>query len=141
MSIKGIWIVGFLLALASTARAETIVAHETEKYFYQNGEMKKFEGQNEYTYDYDAINNKLVRTRVYDYQAKKIFPDETVYRIQNQLDSHPSNAASHGVPPILKAYGEPDTDSTEVVTIDADFVHSLKVAGGQVVISRARRLK
>jgi hypothetical protein len=141
MAVKWVLSAAFLLALGSTANAETIVTHETEKYFYKNGEMKKFEGQYENTYHLDPEKNTLVRTRVYDYQTKQIFPDETVYTIQNQLDSHPSNAAKHGNPPILKAYGEPGTDSTEVITIEPEFVHTMTASGGRLIVSRARRLK
>ena len=98
----------FLWAFFSTAYAETIVAHETEKYFYNDGKMEKFEGQFENTYLLDMDNDTLTRTRVYDYQTKKITPDETVYQIEKTLKCHPTNVGRFGLPPVIRAVGRPD---------------------------------
>ena len=138
MAGKTVWALGMLLSLAASASAETIVSHETEKFFYKNGEMERYDGQFENTYHYDPEKNTLVRTRVYDYRTKQITPDETVYRVQTQLDSFPTRAAEHGVPPTIKAYGEPDGDSAEVLMIEGEFVHSLKASGSQVMNSSTR---
>lgn len=131
-----------LCAWAGAAHAGTVVAHETEKYYYEEGRMQKFEGQFENTYFIDVPKNTLVRTRVYDYQAKRITPDETVYKIEKGLQSDPTNAARFAAPrAVIRAVGNPDPDSVEILVIDDDNVHSVRSTPSQIIISRAKRLK
>ena len=130
-----------LVLLAGFARAETIVSHETEKFFYKEGKMQKFDGQYENTYYLDMDKNILTRTRIYDYQTRKITPDETVYPLETDLRSHPTNAAHFSLPPVIRAVGRPDKDSVQTVTIDDDFVTTSTSTAGIFVISRAKRLK
>ncbi len=129
------------LVLPKTAFAETIVAHETEKYFYKDGTMEKFDGQYENTYYLDIDKNTLTRTRVYDYQTRKITPDETVYPLETDLKSHPTNAARFSLSPVIRAVGRPDKDSVQTVTIDDDFVTTSTSTADTYVFSRAKRLK
>jgi hypothetical protein len=63
---------GFLCSGIAWAKPSTIVMVEDEKYFYKNKTMQKFEGQYEYTFLLDLEDNKMIRTRVYDYQTKNI---------------------------------------------------------------------
>ncbi|PIU39769.1 MAG: hypothetical protein COT00_05220 [Candidatus Omnitrophica bacterium CG07_land_8_20_14_0_80_50_8] len=135
LAIAGLW----FLPLA--AHAETIVAHETEKYFYKDGEMKKFEGQYENTYYLDMDKWTLTRTRVYDYQIRKIKPDDTVYEVDTTLRSHPVHAVHYSLPPVIRGVGRPNDDSVETVAIDDDFVTTSTSTAGTLVISRAKRLK
>lgn len=130
-----------IILLAGSVRAETIVAHETEKYFYKDGKMQKFEGQYENTYYLDMDKNILTRTRVYDYQTRKITPDETVYPLETELRSHPSNAPRFSLPPMIRAVGRPDKDSVQTVAIDDDFVTTSTSTADTYVVSRAKRLK
>ncbi len=130
-----------LVALPATASAATIVAHEDEKYFYRDGRMEKFEGQFENTYLLDLGKDTLIRTRVYDYQTKKITPDETVYQIQKDLSSHPANSARFGLAPFLRAVGHPNADTVEILIIKDDFVQSVQATADNIVVSRSRRLK
>ncbi|OIO38410.1 MAG: hypothetical protein AUJ72_02610 [Candidatus Omnitrophica bacterium CG1_02_46_14] len=124
-----------------TALAETIVAHETEKYFFSGGEMKKFEGQHENTYYLDTNKWTLTRTRIYDYQTKKITPDETVYQVETSLRSHPTKSMLFGLPPVIRGVGRPDKDSVEIVTIEDDTVTTSTSTAGNFTIARAKRLK
>ena len=131
----------FSLMILSAANAETIVTHETEKYFYKGGKMDRSEGQYENTYYLDMDKNTLTRTRIYDYQTKKITPDETVYQIETTLKSHPTQAARFGVPSLIRAVGRPDKDSVQTVTIDDDFVTTSTSTADTYIISRAKRFK
>ncbi len=120
----------------------TIVSHETEKWFCKDGKMERFEGQYENTYHLDLLKGTLVRTRVYDYQSKKILPDETRYQIQSQLNSHPTNAARFARPEaIVRAFGQPSPDAVEMLVIREDSVESAVSTPGQLVVSNAKRLK
>jgi hypothetical protein len=142
--MRKIWVAAVLAGFfptAAMAAPVTIVSHETEKFFYRDGKMEKFEGQFENTYLLDLEKETLVRTRVYDFQQKKIMPDETVYRIQKDLQSYPPNAIRFNVPPVIKAYGEPDDNTSEMVMIEDDFVHTAQANGSNLVISRGKRLK
>ena len=129
------------LAFLPFAFAETIVSHENEKYFFKDGKMEKFEGQYENTYHLNLENNRLTRTRVYDYQSKLITPDETVYQIESTLKSHPTNAARFGVPPLIRAVGRPGKDTVEIILIEDDFVTTSTSMAGTFIFSRAKRLK
>ena len=129
-----------ILLCQGFADAQTIVTHETEKYFYQDGRMEKFDGQYENTYLLDAEQEKLTRTRVYDYQKKEVRPDNTVYAIDTLMDSHPRQASKHNLPPVITAVGKPSDNSAEVLVIRADSVESSMAEGDRLIVSRAERL-
>ena len=136
---------GLTMALALicpwAAHAETIVAHETEKYFYSEGKMQKFDGQYENTYYLNFDKDTLIRTRVYDYQTKKITPDETVYHIEKTLRSDPTNAARYSLQPVIRAVGHPDKDSVQTILIKEDGVETVTSTADGFVLSRARKLR
>ena len=119
--------------------AETIVGHETEKYFLSDGRMQRFEGQYEYTYLLEG--DKITRTRVYDFQTRKIMPDNTIYQVQKQLNSDPDNSLRYGTEPVIRAFGQPDPDSVEMLVIEDGFVNICKSTSKNVVVSRATRLR
>ena len=125
------------LAFAS----ETIVAHETDRYFYKDGKVLRYEGQFEETYFLDLERDALTRTRVFDYRNNKITPDETVYHIEKQLLSHPTNAERYILPPVIRAVGQTNADTVEILTIEDGFVNSASSSSNEIVISRAKRLK
>ena len=129
------------LGLGVKAFAETIVTHETDKYFFKDGQMERFDGQVENTYFLDEANNTLVRTRIYDFQTKKITPDETVYSIQNQLHSHPLNAANFSLAPVIRAFTQSGPDAVEMIQIENEFVTTSLSTANEFVVSRAKRLK
>lgn len=134
-----------LLALAllsvckSAFGAETIYAQEVESYFYADGDMKRSPGQFEITYFVDG--NTVTRTRVYDIQKKEVIPDDTVYRIQNQLSSDPTKGSSLFGPPVVRAIGQPGTDAVEILVIGDTFIQSVKSTSDYFVISRFKRTK
>lgn len=137
----GVSLLAAFLILPRMAFAETIVAHETEKYFYRDGKVQKFEGQYENTYYLDLDKNTLTRTRIYDYQTRKITPDETVYALETGLRSHPTNSTRYGLTPVIRAVGRPDKDSVQTVMIDDDFVTTSTATPDTFILSRAKRLK
>ncbi len=130
------------LAISGPAFAEvqTIVSHEEEKYFYAGTEMRKYEGQFENTYLLDIAKGTLIRTRIYDYQTKKITADDTIYRIETGLDSDPTNALRYSVPPLIRATGNPGTNSLELLIIRPDTVITALSTPTELVVSRSRRL-
>ncbi len=125
------------LAFAS----ETIVAHETDRYFYKDGKVLRYEGQFEYTYFLDLEKDILTRTRVFDFINKKITPDETVYHIEKQLLSHPTNAEHYVLTPVIRAVGQTSADSVEILTIEQGFVNVVSSTSNEIVVSRAKQLK
>ena len=125
----------------SYAETQTIVTHETERYFYRHGRMEKFEGQFEYTYLWDIEKNTLVRTRIYDYQTKKITPDETVYQVEKQLRSHPVRSERYALPSVIRAVGQTGIDTVELLSIEDDQIVSASSNSDEMVLSRAKRLK
>ncbi|HTL69907.1 MAG TPA: hypothetical protein VL404_01305 [Candidatus Eisenbacteria bacterium] len=131
----------FLAGAASAATTSTIVTHEEDKYFFQNGRMERFEGQYENTYFYDPEKSVLVRTRIYDYRTKKITPDDTHYQIQRQLNSDPVNAARYSLPSVLRAVGQPDPDTMEILVIRDDAVQTTVSHPGRIVVTNCRRLR
>ena len=135
---------GFLLLATPAvlfAASQTIVAHETDRYFYKDGQVKRYEGQYENTYFLDLDKDILTRTRVYDFQTKKITPDETVYHIEKQLLSHPTNAERYILPPVIRAVGQTNADTVEILSIEEGFVNSSSSSTNEIVLSRAKRLK
>ena len=130
-----------LLSSVSAFASQTIVAHETDRYFYKDGKVLRYEGQYESTYFLDLDKDVLTRTRVYDFINKKITPDETVYHIEKQLLSHPTNSERYVLPPVIRAVGQTNADTLEVLTIEEGFVNAAASSTNEIVISRARRLK
>ncbi len=126
---------------ARGATSATIVSHEEEKYFFEGGRMSRFEGQFEHTYFLDNVKGVLVRTRTYDYRAKRITPDETVYRIERSLHSDPTNSDRYSLTPVIRAIGVPDGDHVETLTVTDKEVVSSLAAPGKLILSRSRRLK
>ena len=138
------FIVYSLLSIVScpvfSASSETIVTHETERYFYKDGRMLKLANQFEYTYFLDLDQDTLTRTRVYDFLNKKITPDETVYHIEKQLLSHPSNAERYILKPVVRAVGQTSADAIEILTIQENFAEIVSSSADEWVISRGRRV-
>ena len=136
------WVVlaGILIFYEASGFAQTIVTREKEKYFHKDGRIEKSEGQFEYTYFLDSENNKLIRTRVYDYQKKEIKPDNTVYAINPYLNSHPLNAAKHNLTPVITAVGQPADTALEIVVIKADGAETTTAENGGIVVSHCERL-
>ena len=130
------------ILLASPAFAgQTIVAHETDRYFYKDGKVLRYEGQYEYTYFLDLDRDALTRTRVYDFLNKKITPDETVYHIEKQLLSHPTNSERYILPPVIRAVGQTNADTIELLSIEDGFVNGVASSTNEMVLSRSKRLK
>ena len=123
------------------AANQTIVAHETDRYFYKDGRVIRYEGQYENTYFLDLDRDTLTRTRVYDFLNKKITPDETVYHIEKQLLSHPANSERYILPPVVRAVGQTNADTLEILTIEEGFVNAAASSTNEIVLSRAKRLK
>ena len=130
-----------LLFCQTAFAAQTIVTHETERYFYKDGHMEKYDGQFEYTYLMDLDQGTLTRTRIYDYQSRKITPDETVYRVEKELYSYPLKSPRYNLPPMIKATAQTGSDNVELLVIEEDYAHATLSSGRQLVISRAKRLK
>ena len=124
-----------------SALDETIVAHETERHFYKNGRFLKLEGQFETTYLLNLDKDTLTRTRVYDFLNKKITPDETIYHMDHQLLSHPSNAERYVLRPVIRAVGQTGADTLEMLVIEEKFVETVVSSEDELVISRARRIR
>ena len=141
MGTRAILFIASLLLCQTAFAAQTVVTHETERYFYKDGLMEKYDGQFEYTYFVDLARGTLTRTRIYDYQSKKITPDETVYRVEKQLDSYPTKSPNYNLPPMIKATAQSGGDKVELLVIEEDYVHSALSDGRQLVLSRAKRLK
>ena len=125
------------LALAG----ETIVAHETDRYFYKDGKILRYEGQFETTYYLDLDKDTLTRTRIYDTVSRKVTPDETVYHIEKQLLSHPTNSERYVLLPVIRAYGQTDADTVELLTVEEHFVNIVSSSNNELTVSRAKRLK
>ncbi len=125
-----------------SAFAETIVTHETEKYFYENGQMKRYDGQYEQTYLLDREKNTLTRTRIYNYHDKQIIPDETVYEIQNDPDPGLSdNLPVHRPSTVIQAVGQPEARTVELLIVRDGTVTSSVARDGELIVSQADRLK
>ena len=120
---------------------ETVVTHETDRYFYKDGQMMKMQGQFEVTYYLDLDKDLLTRTRVYDTINHKITPDETVYHMEHQLLSHPTNADRYVLKPVVRAVGQTSADSLEMLVIEDKFVETVSSSGDEIILSRARRVR
>ena len=121
---------------------ETIYAQELEYYFYADGTMKHSSGQFEITYYIDG--DTITRTRVYDTNKKEVIPDDTVYRIQRQLSSDPTNGTNGAVllgKAVIRAVGQPGSDAIEILVIGETFIQSVKSTSDYFVISRLKRIK
>jgi hypothetical protein len=128
-----------LLTCQVALAGETITAQEVEGYIYADEEMKRSRAQFEITYYIDG--NTVTRTRIYDFNKKQVIPDDTVYQIQRQLVSDPSKGFSLSGEPIIRAIGQPGTDSVEILMIDETFIQSVRSTAHYFVISRQKRIK
>ena len=147
------FIVFFLLFLVSSLQSlvcslaafafegETIVTHETNRYFYKDGQVMKLQNQYEMTYYLDLDKNTLTRTRIYDFLNDKITPDETVYHIEKQLLSHPTNADRYVLKPSVRAVGQTSADSIELIVIQDKTVETVGSSSEEMVISRSKRMR
>jgi hypothetical protein len=129
------------LSFCSSAFAETIVTHETDRHFYKDGRLLKLDNQYEMTYHLDLEKDTLTRTRIYDFLNKKITPDESVYHIERQLLSHPTNAERYVLKPVLRAVGQTSADGVELLVVGEDFVETVLSSADELVLSRARRMR
>ncbi len=128
-----------LFACGVAFAGETITAQELEGYFYRDGKMKRSKGAFEITYYMEG--NTVTRTRVYDISKKQVIPDDTVYQIQRQLSSDPSNKRSSLGPPVIRAIGQPGLDAIEILMIGDTFIQSVKSTSDYFVISRQKRIR
>ncbi|MBT73998.1 MAG: hypothetical protein CMQ15_18510 [Gammaproteobacteria bacterium] len=117
---------------------ETITAHEIVGYFYSDGEMKASKGQFEITYYIEG--DTVTRTRVYDFKSKKVIPDNTIYFIQRQLMSDPSQKLPLRKQ-VIRAIGQPGLDAVEILVIAETYIQSVKSTSNYFVISRLKRIK
>ena len=131
----------FFVPSAFADSGETVVTHETDRYFYKDGRMLKLENQFEYTYYLDLEKDTLTRTRIYDFLNKKITPDETVYHIEKQLLSHPTSAERYILKPVVRAVGQTSSDTVEMLVIEDRFVDVVTSTADEVVLSRGRRVR
>lgn len=131
----------FFILSAFAESGQTITTHETDRYFYKDGRLLKLANQFEYTYYLDLEKDTLTRTRVYDFLNKKISPDETVYHIEKQFLSHPTNAERYILKPVVRAVGQTSADTLETLVIEEGFVQALTSTADEVVISRGRRIR
>ncbi len=120
---------------------DTIVTHETDRYYFKDGQMLKLQGQYEMTYFLDLDKNTLTRTRIYDFLNNKIVPDETVYHIEKQLLSHPTNADRYSLKPSVRAVGQTSADSMEMMVIEEKFVEAVNSGPEEIILSRSKRLR
>ncbi|MDP8261913.1 MAG: hypothetical protein P9M13_01250 [Candidatus Ancaeobacter aquaticus] len=123
---------------SSAFKPYTIVTRDVQSYFYADGNMKKSESSYEITYYVEEY--KITRTRVYDLAKKEVIPDDTVYHVQKQLSSHPGKP-TYGMPPVIRAIGQPGNDAVEILVIGDDFIQSCKSTSRYFVITRAKRIK
>ena len=128
-----------LFACGVAFAGETITAQELEGYFYRDGKMERSKGAFEITYYMEG--NTVTRTRVYDISKKQVIPDDTVYQIQRQLSSDPSNKRSSLGPQVIRAIGQPGLDAIEILMIGDTFIQSVKSTSDYFVISRQRRIR
>jgi hypothetical protein len=128
-----------LFANSFVFAGETITAQEIEGYFYNDGEMKRSKGQFEITYYIE--DNTITRTRVYDLNKKQVIPDDTVYQIQRQLLSDPSQKLSFTGKQGIRAIGQPGLDAVEILVIGETFIQSVKSTADYFVISRLKRIR
>jgi hypothetical protein len=127
------------LACGVVWAGETITAKEVEGYFYADGEMKHSKGQFENTYYLEG--DTITRTMVYDLNRKVIIPDNTVYQIQRQLSSDPSNGLPSLGSPVIRAIGQPGADAVEILMIGETYIQTVKSTSDYFVIGRLKRIK
>ena len=127
-----------IFVTANAFAGETITAREIEGYFYADGKMERSEGLFENTYYFE--DDQITRTRVYDFKKKKIIPDDTIYKIQRQLWSDPTQGLSIIGVPIIRAIGQPGKDAIEILIIGEKYIQSIKSTADYLVISRFERI-
>ena len=119
---------------------ETITTQEIDSYIYQGEKVDgRSKGQFEITYYIDG--NTVTRTRVYDFIKKEVIPDNTVYQIQRQLLSDPTNIGSVFPYRVIRAIGQPGSDAIEILTISETHIQSVRSTNNYFVVSRSKRIK
>ena len=92
-----------------------------------------------------AYNKRLLRgysrTRIYDFLNKKITPDETVYHIEKQFLSHPTNSERYTLKPVVRAIGQTSADTLEMLVIEEGFVDVTTSTADELIVSRGRRVR
>ncbi len=124
---------------AQRKSSNTIVADEIESYLFTKNESKRFEGQYQVTYYLDG--DTVVKERILDHKSSEIKADNTVFQIQRQLVSDPTNPSPWSSARVIRAVGQTTSDEMEILSITDDFVISAKSSRDQMLVSRARRLK
>ncbi len=140
LALAGMVVAVFGICGQAWAEPQTITTHETEKVFFRDNTTEKFEGQYEMTYFFDVSTHELVRTRIYDFVTKKVKPDNTVYTVQKDLNSHPQNASKFGLPPVIRGFAQTGPDQVELIQIDGDEVYTSTSTNNSLVVARAKRL-
>lgn len=129
-----------VLCAADSAWGATVVARETDKYFLKTGKMTRYDGQFETTYEVDLEKGVVRRMRLYDFNARQIVPDDTVYQIEKDLLSMPGKHNRYILPPVVRAVGKPDADSVEILVIEETAVTTARSTSNQLIVSYGRRL-
>ena len=78
---------------------------------------------------------------VYDLNKKQVMPDNTVYRIQRQLESDPAKGTFISGKTTIRAIGQPGTNAVEILMIGETFIQSVKSTSDYFVIGRLKRTK
>lgn len=129
----------FLLFFPVTSHSFQILkAREIESYFYHDGKMKKSDGEFEITYK--LIRDKVIRTKVYNFVKHQNIPDDTVYTIQRELSSDPSQNIRPHSKSVIRAVGQPGTDAIEILVIFDNYIQTVKSTSDYFVISRFVRI-
>jgi len=124
---------------------EKIVAKEIEGYRYNlSGDWKMESFKPEFEITYHRSGDEIHRVGVYNIKTKEIKPDNTVYKIQRQLSSDVSKTKSlqsfSGLSNI-RAIGQSDPDSVEILTISKDDIINVRSTGYYIAITRLKRIK
>ena len=76
---------------------------------------------------------------MYDLNKNEAYPDNTIYQIQRQLISDPTQGLSLSGKPIIRAIGQPGQDAIEILMIGDTFIQAVKSTSDYFVISRLKR--
>ena len=141
--MKKTCIVFFILIIVFPGRlkAETVVAREVENFYYDNGRIEERPVHRENTYVVE--DNKITRTQIRNLESQEAVPDDTVYEIQRQLVSDPTNElrAADDLHTV-RAVGAPDPDSIEVLSIHGDdTLETFTFMAGHLEVSRFKRIQ
>jgi hypothetical protein len=138
--LSSVLLAAAVLGAADAVWAGTVVSRESDKYFLKGGRMTRYDGQFETTYDVDLEKGTVRRVRLYDFNAKQIVPDDTVYTIEKDLLSTPGKHNRYILPPVVRAVGKPDADSVEILMIEETAVTVARSTSNELIVSHGRRL-